>query len=186
MKAIVIRRGADSPVTEFPEIINVPDSAVSRDNRPVFLPDGGCPWQGHILPAYRICRLGKNVPPRFAVRYFDAVTLAVLATPAPGTIPQSLAAMADGALTQGKWIDLPEDIRGTHAVHKGLCRDMNLEFSDASSSVCEAIHAMSRCMTLKMGDIIIPFDRGITLPLHIDSEIAATLDGIKVLEYRIK
>lgn len=186
MKTIILRRNSTSSILRFPDIINVPDSAVSRDWRPVFLPDDGSPWLGQILPAYRVCRLGKNIPERFATRYFDAVTLAVVAFPAENSIPLSLASTADGFISLGKWIDLPEPERGKDTIHIGSHANFKLDFSDKSSGICNALHTLSRCMTLKMGDIIIPFDNGISVALDINTEISATLDGMKVLEYRVK
>ncbi len=186
MKTIILRRNSTSPISPFPEIINVPDSAVSRDWRPVFLPDDGSPWLGQILPAYRVCRLGKNIPERFATRYFDAVTLAVVAFPSENTIPLSLALTADGAVALGRWIEIPEAERGNDTVYNVSHSNGHIEFSDNSAGICSALHSLSRCMTLKMGDIIIPFDDGISVALDIDTEISATLDEVKVLEYRVK
>lgn len=186
MKTIIIHRGLSDPIPEFPQISTVPDSAVTRDWRPVFLPDGGSPWTGRLLPAYRICRLGKNIPERFATRYFDALTLAVAAFPASGTIPPALALTADGAIALGKWIEFSAPNHATDTPHTILHAGTDMTFSDDSISICRAIHVLSRCMTLKTGDIIIPASEGITLPLDIDTEVTATLDSQKVLEYRVK
>ncbi len=186
MKTIIIHRSLPDSIPEFPQISTVPDSAVTRDWRPVFLPDSGSPWTGRLLPAYRISRLGKNIPERFATRYFDALTLAVIAFPAPGTIPPALALTVDGAIALGKWIEIPTQTLETDAVHTIRHAGVTTTFSDSSISIYRAIHILSRCMTLKTGDIIIPASEGTMLPLDIDTEVTADLDNTRALEYRVK
>lgn len=186
MKTIIIHRSFSTGPASFADISIAPDSAVSRDGRPVFLPDEGSPWTGTILPAYRICRLGKNIPERFAPRYYDAMTIAAVASPAPDTLPTTLGLTTDGAISLGQWTPITEQLRGGDDHHEITFNGTVLDFTDNSLSVCKAIHFLSRFMTLKIGDIIIPSTEGIICKLDIDSEISADLDGTRLLEYRIK
>ncbi|MBQ8227072.1 MAG: FAA hydrolase family protein [Bacteroidaceae bacterium] len=56
----------------------LPDSALLRERRPMFVPPFAerCSVQTHL--AVRICRLGRCVSPRFAHRYHEGATLAAV------------------------------------------------------------------------------------------------------------
>ena len=62
---------------EEPVVFLKPDSSLLKDGKPFFLPDhlGRVDYEGELV--VRICRLGKNIPERFAHRYYDAVTVGV-------------------------------------------------------------------------------------------------------------
>ncbi len=184
MKIIILERGSSH---KTPNISLAPDSALSKDSRPVFLPDEGAPWRGDMVAAYRVCRLGKNIPERFANRYYDAVTVAVVARPAPDSLPMALALTADGAVSIGSWMELsPEDREYGTKEHVISTSGKTYRFNDANTGITEAIHHLSRFMTLKMGDIIIPAAPTCTIDLPIDTRIEADLDDLPTLAYSIK
>ena len=62
---------------EEPVIFTKPDSALLKDGKPFFIPDftKQCDYEAELV--VRICRLGKNIAPRFAYRYYDAVTVGI-------------------------------------------------------------------------------------------------------------
>ena len=62
---------------EEPVIFAKPDSALLKDGKPFFIPDftKQCDYETELV--IRICRLGKNIAPRFAYRYYDAVTVGI-------------------------------------------------------------------------------------------------------------
>ena len=62
---------------EEPVIFTKPDSALLKDGKPFFIPDftQQCDYETELV--VRICRLGKNIAPRFAHRYYDAVTVGI-------------------------------------------------------------------------------------------------------------
>ena len=57
-----------------PVIFLKPDSAILKDGKPFFIPDFSNEVHYETEVVVRICRLGKNIAPRFAHRYYDAVT----------------------------------------------------------------------------------------------------------------
>ena len=57
-----------------PVIFLKPDSAILKDGKPFFIPDFSNEVHYEAEVVVRICRLGKNIAPRFAHRYYDAVT----------------------------------------------------------------------------------------------------------------
>ncbi len=58
-----------------PVIFLKPDSAILKDGKPFFIPDFSNEVHYETEVVVRICRLGKNIAPRFASRYYDAVTV---------------------------------------------------------------------------------------------------------------
>ena len=60
-----------------PVIFLKPDSAILKDGKPFFIPDFSNEVHYEAEVVVRICRLGKNIAPRFAHRYYDAVTVGI-------------------------------------------------------------------------------------------------------------
>ena len=60
-----------------PVIFMKPDSAILKDGKPFFVPDFSHEVHYETEVVVRICRLGKNIAPRFAHRYYDAVTVGI-------------------------------------------------------------------------------------------------------------
>lgn len=54
-----------------------PDSAILKDGKPFFIPDFSDEVHYETELVVRINRLGKNIAPRFAHRYYDAVTVGI-------------------------------------------------------------------------------------------------------------
>ena len=63
--------------TEEPVIFLKADSSLLKNRKPFFVPDhmGRIDYEAEIV--VRICRLGKNIPERFAHRYYDALTVGI-------------------------------------------------------------------------------------------------------------
>lgn len=64
-------------VNREPVIFMKPDSAILKDGKPFFVPDFSNEVHYETEVVVRICRLGKNIAPRFAHRYYDAVTVGI-------------------------------------------------------------------------------------------------------------
>ena len=64
-------------VNKEPVIFMKPDSAILKDGKPFFIPDFSDEVHYETEVVVRICRLGKNIAPRFANRYYDAVTVGI-------------------------------------------------------------------------------------------------------------
>ncbi len=60
-----------------PVIFMKPDSALLKNGNPFFLPDFCEQVDYEAEMVVRIHRLGKNIAPRFAPRYYDAVTVGI-------------------------------------------------------------------------------------------------------------
>lgn len=191
----------------------IADSAIGRNNHPVFLPDfitaDPGAWVVEVMPAVQIGRLGKFIRPKFAARHIGAILLAGWVRPATADSATPITLLFDGALTRGVEMPLneifPADSADSCDENSGNAplqieaeyspiRDASGENTkrESASMAREQIHAedmvafVSRFCTLKSGDIIIPASAGITFPVALDMRLRATLNGINALELRLK
>ena len=181
---------------EEPVIFTKADSALLKDHKPFFVPDhlGRIDYETELV--VRICRLGKNIPTRFAHRYYDAVTVGIDFTARDWQRrfrqegkPWELSKGFDGSAAIGEWIPkerfrdvqaLPFhlDINGK-TVQEGCTADMLF-------SIDALIAYISRFFTLKTGDLLYtgtPLGVG---PVHIDDHLEGYIDQLKVLEFNCK
>lgn len=179
-----------------PTVFMKPETALLKDGKPFFLPHFSERIEHEAEVAVRICRLGKNIAPRFAYRYYDALTVGVDFTARDlqarlreQGAPWEIAKAFDGSAALGTWVDkdtLPLDegipfslqINGT-TVQSGNTRDM-------ICSIDEIIAYVSRFFTLKMGDIIYTGTPQGVGPVHINDHITGYLGENRVLEFNVK
>lgn len=179
-------------VMESPVIFTKADSALLKDHKPFFVPDhlGRIDYETELV--VRICRLGKNIPERFAHRYYDAVTVGIdftareLQTQLRSKgLPWELCKGFDGSAAIGDWVDkdLLRDIQQLHfhldingkTVQQGLSSDMLFK-------VDEIISYISRFFTLKTGDLLYTGTPAGVGPVSIGDHLEGYLEDRKVLE----
>lgn len=181
---------------EEPVIFTKADSALLKDGRPFFPPDdlGRIDYEGELV--VRICRLGKNIPVRFAHRYYDAVTLGVDFTArelqqrlrSEGK-PWELCKGFDGSAAVGQWVD-KEKFRDVQALNFHL--DINGKTVQEGCScdmlfkIDELIAYISRWFTLKTGDILYTGTPAGVGPVNVDDHITGWIEDRKVLEFNVK
>ena len=114
---------------EEPVVFLKPDSSLLKDGKPFFLPDhlGRVDYEGELV--VRICRLGKNIPERFAHRYYDAVTVGVDFTARDmqrrlkeQQLPWALSKGFDGAAVIGTWVAI-DSLPPVQQLHFTLSRN---------------------------------------------------------------
>lgn len=123
------------------------DSSLLNQGKPFFLPD----WSEdvHVNPciALRVCRLGRSIEPKFAVRYYDAMAYGIdfQATDwlKQGKMTEALA--FDSALCVGEWMP--------PAVFRTMPYPL-LNVIEQTFPIERAVADISRIMTLRMGDIL--------------------------------
>lgn len=181
---------------EEPVIFTKADSALLKDGKPFFPPDdlGRIDYEGELV--VRICRLGKNIPMRFAHRYYDAVTVGVDFTArelqkrlrSEGK-PWELCKGFDGSAAIGQWVD-KEKFRDVQALNFRL--DINGKTVQEGRScdmlfkIDELIAYISRWFTLKTGDILYTGTPAGVGSVNIDDHITGWIEDRKVLEFNVK
>ena len=182
--------------TEAPVLFTKADSSLLKSGKPFFVPDfmGRIDYEAELV--IRICRLGKNIPQRFAHRYYDAVTVGIDFTARDvqqqlreKRLPWDLSKSFDGAAAIGEWVGKDKfldvqalrfhlDING-QTVQEGCTADMVF-------GIDEIVAYISQYFTLKTGDVIFTGTPAGVGPVHIDDHLEGYVEERKVLEFNCK
>lgn len=187
--------GSIEPSAE-PVIFLKPDSAILKDGKPFFLPEFSKEIHYETELVVRICRLGKHIAPRFAHRYYDAVTVGIDFTArdlqrkfrAEGK-PWELCKGFDNSAAIGDWVPVEQfadiqdinfhlDIDGK-TVQQGNTRDMLFRID-------QIIAYVSQFCTLKIGDLLFTGTPVGVGPVQIDNHLEGYLENQKVLDFYVR
>ncbi|MCM1108536.1 MAG: fumarylacetoacetate hydrolase family protein [Clostridium sp.] len=179
-----------------PVIFSKADSALLKDGKPFFIPDftGRCEYETELV--VRICRLGKNIAPRFACRYYDAVTVGIDFTARDMQeqfrrqgLPWELCKGFDGSAVVGDFVPVDEwpDVQRLHfhldingrTVQSGYAGDMLFRID-------ELISYVSRFYTLKMGDLLYTGTPAGVGPVNIGDRLEGYVEGRKLLDFHVR
>lgn len=180
-----------------PVVFMKPDSAILKDGKPFFVPDFSHEVHYETEVVVRICRLGKNIAPRFAHRYYDAVTVGIDFTARDlqrkfreAGNPWELCKGFDNSAAIGTFISLEQaggdlqnldfhlDIDGCE-VQRGNTTDMLFKIDDIIAYV-------SRFMTLKIGDLLFTGTPAGVGPVSVGQHLQGYLGGEKLLDFHIR
>ena len=199
-----------------PVIFTKADSAILNQGKPFFVPDhlGRIDYETELV--VRICRLGKNIPERFAHRYYDALTIGIDFTArdlqkkaSEAGQPWTICKGFDGSAAIGEWIpkeklltdpDAPCSQSGLQSLHFHLDiqteedRQLGREgktvqegcTSDMLYNVDEIIAYISRFFTLKTGDLLYTGTPAGVGPVHIGDRLEGWLEQRQVLAFNCK
>ena len=204
MKIIAVGKNYADHALEFdgtverpsaPMIFMKPDSAISKNGKPFFVPDflGRVDYEAEIV--VKICKLGKSIPARFAHRYYDAITVGIDFTARDWQrqlieegAPWEMCKGFDGAAALGEFrptegLDMKSipfhlDIDGK-TVQRGNSGQMIF-------GIDEIIEYVSRYFTLKHGDLIFTGTPAGVGPVAIDNHLQGYLNGEKVLDFHVR
>lgn len=180
MKIIEFLITDNSPDADKGRYRVIADSALSKDNRPFFVPDINAPY--HAIPAliFPVTRLGKSIAPRFMSRYIGEPHAAFLfeAQGCPESSPAHYS--FDGSVHCGGPLHSSEA-----TWHLGQ-ESVTISSSPLLDSLYEEIARFSRLNTLRMGDYFL-------LPLHRfdtavtpDTSASVRDDEGEILKFNIK
>jgi 2-keto-4-pentenoate hydratase/2-oxohepta-3-ene-1,7-dioic acid hydratase in catechol pathway len=175
-----------------PVIFTKADSALLKPGKPFFVPDhlGRIDYEAELV--FRICRLGKNIPVRFAHRYYDAVTVGIDFTArdlqkkaSEAGQPWTICKGFDGSAAIGEWVEVEKfldvqrlrfhlDINNS-TVQEGYTGDM-------LHTVDEIIAYISQFFTLKTGDLLYTGTPAGIGPVHIGDHLDGWLEDRHVLD----
>ena len=180
-----------------PVIFMKPDSAILKDGKPFFVPDFSHEVHYETEVVVRICRLGKNIAPRFAHRYYDAVTVGIDFTARDlqrkfreAGNPWELCKGFDNSAAIGTFISLEQaggdlqnldfhlDIDGCE-VQRGNTADMLFKIDDIIAYV-------SQFVTLKIGDLLFTGTPVGVGPVSIGQRLQGYLEEEKLLDFYIR
>lgn len=178
-----------------PTIFMKPDSALLKDGKPFFIPDFSERVEYETELVIKINRLGKNIAPRFAHRYYNEVTVGIDFTArdlqqklkekgAPWEISKAFDSSAvvgefiDVSILDRSSIDFHLDING-NTVQSGNNADMIFKIDDIIAYV-------SRFFTLKIGDLIFTGTPAGVGPVSINDRLQGYIGDKKLLDFYVK
>lgn len=188
---------ADTFLNKGITIYTVPDTALLRNGNPFFIPDYAPRCVMEVQLVARICRLGRYISPRFAYRYYDALTVGVAFTAldlfeqlrASGA-PWDISKGFDGAAAVGTFKEVDEKDRLATRPHLRLDIDRNTELEvnteNMMNSIENLIAEISKFYTLRQGDLIFTGSTGISSVARMNTHVDAFLDGECLLSFNIK
>ena len=199
-----------------PVIFTKADSAILNQGKPFFIPDhlGRIDYETEVV--VRICRLGKNIPQRFAHRYYDALTIGIDFTArdlqkkaSEAGQPWTICKGFDGSAAIGEWIPKEKLLKDPEAVceasglqalhfHLDIQTAEDREHghpgrtvqegctSDMLYTIDEIIAYISQFFTLKTGDLLYTGTPAGVGPVHIGDRLEGWLEGRRVLAFNCK
>lgn len=179
-----------------PVIFMKPDSALLKDGKPFFIPDFSNEIHYETELVVRICRLGKNIAPRFAYRYYDAATIGIDFTARDlqrkyreQGLPWELSKGFDNSAAIGRFVPLA-DSAGKEAFNFHLNIDgKTVQEGNTNQMIFgidDIIAHVSRFVTLKIGDLIFTGTPAGVGPVSIGQHLEGFLEDEKLLDFYIK
>lgn len=203
MKIVAIGRNYADHIAELknevpdePVIFFKPDTAVLRNNEPFYYPEYTNDVHHEVELILRISREGKNIDPKFAHKYYDAIGLGIDFTArdlqakakAKG-LPWTLAKGFNGSAPISEFMPLSEfpdlqninfwlDVNG-ETRQQGNSKMMMNSFDDI-------IAYISKFITLKKGDVIFTGTPEGVGPVKIGDRLEGYVEDKKLLDFEVK
>ena len=180
-----------------PVLFMKPDTALLKDGKPFFLPPFSERIEYETELVVRISRLGKNIAPRFAHRYYDAVTVGIDFTArdlqarlrAEGS-PWEISKGFDGSAVVGDFIPVDEVAGNLQDLHFSLRIDgkevQRGHTADMIFPVDEMIAYLSRFYTLRMGDLLFTGTPEGVGPVAIGNRLQGYLGERQLLDFHVR
>jgi acylpyruvate hydrolase len=187
-------RELNNPVPSEPVFFMKPDSALTRNNKPFFIPDFSQEVHHEIELVLKIDRLGKSIDKRFAHRYYHEIGIGVDFTARDlqrmakeKGLPWEKAKAFDGSAPLGEFLpkaSLPDlitfrlDIDGK-TVQQGSTADLIFSFD-------EIIAYVSRFITLRTGDLIFTGTPAGVGPVKRNDRLQGYIGEHLLLDFNVK
>ena len=179
-----------------PVIFLMPETALVTRNLPFFYPDFSNEIHYEVELVLKINRLGKNIPEKFANRYYDEIGIGIDFTArdlqrkaVAAGLPWTISKGFDGAAPIGNFVSKAElgDLnnigfsleKNGQLVQQGNSADMIFSF-DA------LIAYASKFFTLKIGDLIFTGTPVGVGPVQIGDNLVAKIGDRELLNFNVK
>lgn len=179
-----------------PIIFLMPETALIQRNQPFFYPDFSNDIHHEVELIVKINRLGKNIPKKFANRYYDEIGIGIdftahdmLQEATAVGLPWSISKGFDGSAPLGGFLNKAEldDLnniqfsleKNGQIVQQGNSRDMIFSFDDIIAYV-------SKFFTLKIGDLIYTGTPSGIAPVQIGDNLVARIGDKELLNFNVR
>lgn len=204
MKIICIGRNFSEHARELgnrqpsePVLFLKPDTALLRNNDPFFIPDFSQEIHHEVELVVKINRLGKNIQPKFADKYFDEIGLGIDFTARDlqfklreeGLPWEKAKAFDSSAVVSKKFIHKSElgDLDNlTFRLEKNSQKVQVGNTNQMIFNIEEIICYVSKFFTLKIGDLIYTGTPSGVGKVNINDELTGYLKDKKLFEFKVK
>lgn len=167
------------------------DSSVLYTGRPFFIPDFARRFVAAPTIVVRTGRLGKCIAPKFAHRYWDAVTagFSVMACQDEDGKMEALDRAFDGAAIVGDWVPAESIDDVLHAMIEVKVDDTVVSrhcLADMRLSLADALSAVSTRCSIKMGDLLFTGDTGKPFTLTPGMHLTASIGDKSLLNVKVR
>ena len=183
-------------IPEEPVFFMKPDSALLLGNKPFYIPDFSNDLHYEVELILKISRLGKNIEPRFAHRYYNEIGLGIDFTArdiqrklSEKGLPWEKAKAFDSSAVLGDFVPKEElgdlaDIRFSLLKNGEIVQDgHSADMIFPSDSI---VSHVSKYVTLKIGDLIYTGTPAGVGPVNIDDRLEGFLAGKKMFDFMVK
>lgn len=203
MKIICVGRNFPDHITELnsdfpknPVFFLKPESSLLRTGKPFYIPAFSNDIHYELEVVLRIHKLGKHIHERFALRYFDRISLGIDFTARDlqnickqKGLPWEISKSFDNSAAIGEFINLDkiEDIENFNfCLKKNGNIVQNANVSEMIFSFSKIISYVSKFMTLKIGDLIYTGTPAGVGNVVQGDRLIGELNGCKLLDIEIK
>ena len=176
---------------EAPRCYLMADSSILYTGRPFFLPDFAHHFVAVPTIVVRTGRLGKCIAPKFAHRYWDALTAGFTVQAVNGDDDRLtvLDRAFDGSIIVGEWVDaasMPSALDAEVRLMVNGDVAARCSLGDMRHQLADLLAAVSTRCSIKMGDLLITGDAGDGHVLAPGDRLTASVDGNPVLDVKVK
>ncbi|GEO03504.1 2-hydroxyhepta-2,4-diene-1,7-dioate isomerase [Adhaeribacter aerolatus] len=186
----------NNPIPDEPVIFFKPDTALLKNNDPFYYPDYSQDIHHEIEIVLRISKEGKNIAPKFALKYFDAIGLGIdftardlQAKAKSKGLPWTLAKGFNGSAPVSEFLpvnDFPDLKNINFRLLVNGQEKQNGNTSMMLNSFEDMLAYMSRFITLKKGDLIFTGTPSGVGPIKIGDRLEGFIQDKKLLDFEIK
>lgn len=179
-----------------PVIFTKPDTAVLRNNAPFYYPDFSTDIHYEVELVLRICKEGKNIEPKFAGKYYDAIGIGIDFTARDlqqkakeKGLPWDIAKGFNSSAPISDTF-LPVSNFDVNNINFSLTVDGELKQQGNTSLMLFnfdfIISYVSKFFTLRTGDLIFTGTPKGVGPVKVGNVLSASIENEKLLEFSIK
>ncbi len=189
----------NNPLPKEPIFFMMPETALLRNNQPFFYPNFSTDIHYEIEIVVKLNRLGKNIAPEFAHRYFNEIGVGIDFTARDlqkkckeKGLPWEMAKSFDGAAPISKFLSLEKfgDINNINNINFRLELNGNIvqqgNTKDMIFPVDHLIAYVSKFATIKIGDLLFTGTPAGVGPVKIGDRLTAYIENEKLLDFVIK
>lgn len=177
-----------------PFVFSKLDSSLLKDGKPFFIPDFATRCTAQLSLVVRISRLGKCITPKFAHRYYDALTTGVDFTAVEqmnqcrsNGLPYDLWKGFDGSSAVGHFC-LMENFTDSQFLRLEV-NGKEVQYIDVKQmiwSIDELVAYISKYCTLRQGDLLFAAQSVLPLSATINDKYVGYVGTEKVMEFNVK